>query len=44
MRAAGLQLPTQVANGRAVCFCCAAIGIDNVNAHIWAAHIQQVSC
>ena len=38
MWTAGLQLPTQVAHGRAVCFCGAAIGIDDMNAHIWAAH------
>jgi len=40
MWAAGLKLPTQVADGRAVCFCGAAIGIDDRNAHIWAAHME----
>jgi hypothetical protein len=37
MWTAGLQLLTQVADGRAVCFCGAAIGIDDINAHVWAA-------
>ena len=40
MSTAGLQLPTQVADGRAVCFCGAAIGIDDMNAHVWAAHME----
>jgi len=40
MWAKGLQLPTQVADGRAVCFCGAAIGIDDMNVHIWAAHME----
>src|SRR5215471_15779234 len=40
MWAKGLQLPTQVANGRNVCFCGAAIGIDDMNVHIWAAHME----
>ena len=40
MWTAGFQLPTQVADGRAVCFCGAAIGIDDMNAHVWAAHME----
>jgi hypothetical protein len=40
MSTAGLHLPTQVADGRAVCFCGAAIGIDDMNAHVWAAHME----
>jgi hypothetical protein len=40
MWAAGLKPPTQVADCRAVCFCGAAIGIDDMNAHIWAAHME----
>jgi len=27
-----------------VCFCGAAISIDDMKAHVWAAHMQQVSC
>jgi hypothetical protein len=36
----GLQLPTQAADGRAVCFCGAAIGIDDMNEHVYTAHME----
>jgi len=39
MWAACLQLPTQVAEGRAVCFCGAAIGLNDMDAHVTAAHM-----
>lgn len=37
---AGCPLPTQLADGRAVCFCGAAIDDDNTDAHIYTAHIE----
>jgi hypothetical protein len=37
---AGLKLPTQLADGRAVCFCGAAIGIDDMIQHVYAAHME----
>jgi hypothetical protein len=37
---AGLKLPTQVADGRATCFCGAAIGAADVESHIIAAHME----
>jgi hypothetical protein len=40
MWAAGLQLPTQAAEGRAVCFCGDAIGIDDMHDHVYAAHME----
>jgi hypothetical protein len=40
MWAVGLKLPTQVADGRAVCFCGAAIVIANMDEHVWAAHME----
>ena len=40
MWAAGLQLPTQAAEGRALCFYGAAIGIADVDSHVLAAHMQ----
>jgi hypothetical protein len=44
MWAKGLQLPTQVADGGAVCFCGAAIGTAEVESHVLAAHMEQVNC
>lgn len=38
MWAKGLKLPTQVADGRSHCFCGAAISIDDMDQHIYAAH------
>jgi hypothetical protein len=40
MSDAGLKLPTQVADGRAVCFCGAVIGIDDMNRHVYTAHME----
>ena len=40
MWAAGLQLPTQVADGRSRCFCGAAISIDDMDQHIYTAHME----
>ena len=40
---AGLKLPTQVAEGRSTCFCGAEIGIGDVERHVLAAHMEQVS-
>jgi hypothetical protein len=37
---AGLKLPTQVADGRSRCFCGAAIEIENVEHHVYAAHLM----
>jgi hypothetical protein len=37
---AGLELPTQVADGRTTCFCGAAIGAEDVESHIIAAHME----
>ena len=39
MWAAGLKLPTQAADGRAVCFCGAAIGLNDMD-HVYAAHME----
>jgi hypothetical protein len=38
--AKGLQLPTQVADGWAMCFCGAAIGIDDMNAHVFTVQME----
>jgi hypothetical protein len=38
---AGCKLPTQVTDGRARCFCGAAITIADVNQHIYAAHMER---
>jgi hypothetical protein len=38
MWAAGVKLPTQAADGRAVCFCGAAI--DDMDAHVYAVHME----
>jgi hypothetical protein len=40
MWAAGLKLPTQAADGRAVCFCGAAIGLNDMDAHVYAVHME----
>ena len=40
MWAAGLQLPTQAADGRAMCFCGAAIGLNDMDAHVYAVHME----
>ena len=34
----GCKLPTQVADGRSTCFCGAAIGIADVERHVYEAH------
>jgi hypothetical protein len=38
---AGLKLPTQVADGRATCFCGAEIGIADVESHVYAVHMEM---
>jgi hypothetical protein len=38
---AGLKLPTQVANGRSTCFCGAAIGIADMESHVYTAHTES---
>ena len=40
MSEAGLKLPTQVADGRATCFCGAAIGAADFEQHVYAAHME----
>jgi hypothetical protein len=40
MSDAGLKLPTQVADGRAVCFCGVTIGIDDMTQHVYTAHME----
>jgi hypothetical protein len=37
---AGCLLPTQVADGRSVCFCGAVIGIADMEQHVYAAHME----
>jgi hypothetical protein len=37
---AGCKLPTQTADGRARCFCGAAINLADVDEHIYAAHLE----
>jgi hypothetical protein len=37
---AGLKLPTQAADGRASCFCGAAIGLADTERHVYAAHME----
>ena len=37
---AGLKLPTQVADGWSICFCGAAIGIADVEEHVYTAHME----
>jgi hypothetical protein len=39
----GLKLPTQVADGRARCFCGAAIAIADVEEHVYSTHLEPVS-
>lgn len=41
---AGLRMPTQMPDGRSTCFCGAAIGIADVEAHVLAVHNEQVRC
>ena len=36
----GCKLPTQVADGRSTCFCGAAIGIADMESHVYAAHME----
>jgi hypothetical protein len=43
MWAKGCRLPTQAADGRAVCFCGAAIGIADMDEHDFTAHMEQVN-
>jgi hypothetical protein len=43
MHASGLPLPTQMRNGRARCFCGAAIDIKGVGAHIDEAHMKDLA-
>jgi hypothetical protein len=44
-QAKGLKLPTQVADGRSTCFCGAAIGIADMDAHVYSAHIEpETAC
>jgi hypothetical protein len=38
---AGLKLPTQVADGRATCFCGAEIDIEGTARHVYAAHLEM---
>jgi hypothetical protein len=38
-----LKLPTQAADGRAVCFCGAATGLNDMDAHVYAAHMEPSS-
>jgi len=40
MWAKGLKLPTQVADGSSRCFCGAAIGLSDMDAHVYAAHME----
>jgi hypothetical protein len=40
MWAAGLKLPTQAADGRAVCFCGTAIGLKDMDVHVYAVHME----
>jgi hypothetical protein len=39
---ASLKLPTQVADGRSMCFCAAAIGIADMESHVYTAHMESV--
>src|SRR5215471_21410253 len=40
MWAAGLKLPTQASDGRAVCFCGAAIGLNDMDTHVYSAQME----
>jgi hypothetical protein len=42
MSAAGLKLPTQAAEGRAVCFCGAAIGLKDMDAHVYGPKSHEI--
>jgi len=37
----GCRMPTQVPSGRSVCFCGAIIGIQSMEQHVYAAHLQD---
>jgi hypothetical protein len=37
---AGLKLPTQVTDGRTICFCGTAIGVADFEQHVYAAHME----
>jgi hypothetical protein len=37
---AGCKLPTQMADGRARCFCGAEIDVASMDQHIYAAHME----
>ena len=39
---ASLKLPTQVADGRSTCFYGAAIGIADMESHVYTAHMESV--
>jgi hypothetical protein len=41
MWAQGLKQPKQVADGRAVCFCGAAIGIANMSEHVYSVYMES---
>ena len=41
MHGAGLPLPTQLATGRARCFCGAAIDIASTDRHVYEAHMME---
>jgi hypothetical protein len=38
---AGLKLPTRVADDRSTCFCGAAIGIADMESHVFTAHMES---
>ncbi len=40
---AGCKLPTQVADGRSICFCGAPIGIADVQQHVLATHMEAAT-
>jgi hypothetical protein len=40
MWAVGLKLPTQAADGRSRCFCGAMIGLNDLDDHVCAAHME----
>ena len=40
MWAAGLRLPTQASDGRAVCFCGASIGLVDTEQHVYSAQME----
>jgi hypothetical protein len=40
MWTAGFKLPTQAADGQAQCFCGVAIGLNDMDAHVYAVHME----